>query len=106
VEKRKSLGFAKNQTTIPRSVVCRLVAAQPERMLLVHKGRRSSRVVEKVRSDELRIMFEWWDRIKANGSRRMKWMGHWARMWELGNSITRSIGKPEKKKSMKRVIVG
>jgi hypothetical protein len=54
VEKRKSLDFAKNQTTIPRSAFCRLLAAQPERMLLVQKGRRSSRVVEKSRKDELR----------------------------------------------------
>jgi len=38
VEKRKSIGFAENQTTILRSAVCRLVAAQPEGMLLVRSA--------------------------------------------------------------------
>ena len=38
VEKRKSLGFVENQTTIPRSAVCRLVAAQSEGMLLVRSA--------------------------------------------------------------------
>jgi hypothetical protein len=40
VEERKSLGFAKNQTTIPRSAVCRLVAAHPKGTLLVKSAER------------------------------------------------------------------
>ena len=100
VEKRKSLVFAKNQTTIPRSALCRLVSAQPERMLFVRKGRRSSRMVEKLRNYELRIMLTWWERIKVIRSRKMRWMGHWARMWELGNTVTPSVGKPGQKKSL------
>jgi hypothetical protein len=58
----------------------------------------------KLRNEELRDLYSSPSVIRIIMSRRMRWVGHVARMWENRNAYRLLVGKPEGKRPLGRPI--